>query len=518
MWKSTLWITVCSLASIILSFLLQVMLAARFGATGVMDAYLVASTLPTLLLGLLPGALNICLIPVFVEYTTKNHQQEAFAISNGVIVLFGLTLGGVVLAGEFAAPWIIKGLAPGFDAVRLTTALKLFRILLPTLMLYGVASVLGSVYYAQRKPFWPALSPVLRISGMLLGVTVGKRWGIFALAWGDLLGTGLSLIVLSLNYFRTKNWRFWQGLWTPGIRRVVVLVIPWLAGFAVSKANPVVERFLASSLPEGNITYLGYAYQIVTLIVTIMTKGLSLSLFPILSAKAANGDLDGLRQLIGRGIRGLLLIIIPVIVLVVLYGQLGIQVVFERGAFDAAATRGTYWVLLGYLGTLVALPMGMVITNTFYAFQDTRTVARVAVAGFALNVVLDLLLVRLVGTPGLAIGYSVVALFNMFILYIILARRIGRGDLWRSDLLAVIIGAGLAGILSRLSTGFAQHIFSGIWKIGTGEVETFSILSIALSVFGVVYVAINYAMGNREIRMAFRRIRSKRIFSISSGK
>jgi len=509
MWKSTFWITFCALADILLAFVLQVILAARFGATGVMDAYLVATTIPTLLIGLLPGALNICLIPIFVEHATKGRKEEAFAVSNGVIVLFGLILGSIVVAGELAAFWVIKMVAPGFDTARLAISSDLFRVLLPTVIFYGMASILGSVYYAQRKPFWPALSPVLRVAGMLAGVAIGQRWGIMALVWGDVLGTGLSLAVLGFNYLKSGGHRYWQGLWTPGVRRVMALLLPWLAGFVVSKANPLVERSLASGLSVGSITYLGYASQIVNLVVTVMTKGLALSIFPILSEKVARQDFDGLREIIGRGVRGLLMIVVPVIVLVILYGQLGIQVVFERGAFDPAATRGTYLTLLGYLGALLALPMGVVITNTFYAFQDTRTVAGVAIIGFITNVALNLVLVQFVKVTGLAMGYSIAAVINLCILCIILVRRLGRVYWWNRDVRIAFAGAGLGGALSWLCVRFATGAFSPIGGVNKMAEATAVLLVVGTVVFSAIYVLINYLVGNGEFQLAVSTFRTK---------
>jgi len=509
MWKSTFWITLCALADILLAFVLQVILAARFGATGVMDAYLVATTIPTLLIGLLPGALNICLIPIFVEHATKGRKEEAFAISNGVIVLFGLILSSVVLAGELAAFWIIKMAAPGFDTARLAISSSMFRVLLPTVVFYGIANILGSVYYAQRKPFWPALSPVLRVAGMLAGVAIGQRWGIMALVWGDVLGTGLSLAVLGFNYLKSGGHRYWQGLWTPGVRRVMALLLPWLAGFVVSKANPLVERSLASGLPVGSITYLGYANQMVSLIVTVMTKGLALSLFPILSEKVARQDFDGLRGIIGRGVRGLLMVTMPVIALVVLYGRLGIQVVFERGAFGFAATRGTYLTLLGYLGTLLALPMGMVITNTFYAFQNTRTVAGVALIGFVANVALDLVLVQFLKVAGLAMGYSMAAAINLSVLWAILVHRLGQISWWNRDLWIAFASAALGGTLSWGGARLAARLFSPVGGANEGMSGTIVPLMIGVVVFGAVYVLVNYFVGNAEFHIAVKTVRAK---------
>ena len=431
-----------------------------------MDVYLVASTLPTLMLSLLAAGLNICIIPVFVAHRAQGDETGAYATANSLLIILGVILAFIIGIGIIASPWLIRVMAPGLKPEQITDGVHLFRLLLPTVLIYGLANLLAGVYYARRKPFLPALNPLLRAAGLLTGVILFPSSGILALAYGDLIGTGLGLLLLAQDYIRNRLFRFWDRLWTPGVFQVAAVLGPWFIGALVGQFNPVVERYLGSNLKEGSISFMGYAYLIISLSVTVLTKGLSLTLLPIQSEMVADHQTESLRNLTGRGIRGLLLVIFPIEAIFILFGFPLISLLLERGAFDATASQGTYLALLGYMGAFLALPMGVVLTNTFYAYRDTITVARIAILGFIFNVICDLLLVGRLGPTGLAIGFSLTAILNATIMVFVLDRRLGRIRWWNNSIwlgfLACILSGGVSVIISKQIT--LVHL-SGRWEL-----------------------------------------------------
>jgi putative peptidoglycan lipid II flippase len=83
-------------------------------------------------------------------------------------------------------------------------------------------------------------------------------------------------------------------------------------------------------------------------------------------------------------------------------------------------------VLAAYAIGLLAYGAVRLLATAFYAFQDTRTPVRVAVAALAVNVGLGITLAWLVGTPGIALATAVAAIVNATLLGALLRRRVGR--------------------------------------------------------------------------------------------
>ncbi|MDP3685845.1 MAG: lipid II flippase MurJ, partial [bacterium] len=104
------------LMSSAVSFFLNIAIAATFGAARTTDAYFMATSTAELLAKiLLGGALTSVLLPIFIEYLTKNDARRAWALFSSLLslaVLAFLILGGVL---QFVAEPLVALVAPGFS-------------------------------------------------------------------------------------------------------------------------------------------------------------------------------------------------------------------------------------------------------------------------------------------------------------------------------------------------------------------------------------------------------------------
>jgi putative peptidoglycan lipid II flippase len=204
------------------------------------------------------------------------------------------------------------------------------------------------------------------------------------------------------------------------------LMLPWLLGAMIYKANPIVDRLVASQFSAGAISILGYAYVLAQVAVFAGSKGASLVVFPTMSRLVTTGQRQQLPLTIDTGLRLVITFVAPVVVLLLFLGETVVGVTFQRGAFSAADARLTALALGGYSGAILALSLGNVLTYVYYALQDTKTPAIVGSLGMGLNLALALLLSNVIGFLAPAVSYSVMSLFNFAILAAILHRRLGR--------------------------------------------------------------------------------------------
>ena len=126
-----------------------------------------------------------------------------------------------------------------------------------------------------------------------------------------------------------------------------------------------------------------------------------------------------------------------------------IQLLFNRGAFDATATRLTAEALLYYTLGLWAFSGIRVVVSTFYALQDTKTPVKVAIFSLLTNIVFSLLLMGPMRHGGLALATSLASMINLAALLWCLRKRLGRIEgynILKSLLIssAASIGMGLA--------------------------------------------------------------------------
>jgi len=210
----------------------------------------------------------------------------------------------------------------------------------------------------------------------------------------------------------------------PGVVKILRLTKPLLLGAILYKASPVVDRFIASGLPEGSISYLGYAFRVVNVLLILVTQGIAVSFFPTMSECAAANNKEGLRKIVSLGLGILTFVMAPVITGLAIFGESTIQLFFERGAFNHQATVNTTSAMLCYLGWLYAGAIGTIETYALFSLQDTSTVVKVGVIGVSLEIVLSVILSRLMGFNGIALALSAATVVCMVIFAVILRKRL----------------------------------------------------------------------------------------------
>jgi len=337
---ATLLMTGSSLASLALSFLTQIYLASRFGAGAEMDAYLAATTLPTLIISVVVAGLSVVFIPVFVEYESNQSPGQAWHVASTVLnlsltFLFGLVVVGWLLSSELIA-WSVPGLAsPTRDL-----SVDLLRWLWPTVVLNGLCTLLIGLYQAEHRFWITAIAPIVG-AGTLLGLAVllSPQWGIRAIAIATLVGQAVQAVCLSPVLFERGHYRWAWDVHHAAVRSMLGLLTPLVLSSLIYRATPLIDRYVASHLPAGNISHLGYANRIVLVLNTLFVSGLATTLFPSMAREAAAEDFARLRQTVVTGQRMLMAFLFPALALLWALREPFLTLLFQRGQFTAQDTQ-----------------------------------------------------------------------------------------------------------------------------------------------------------------------------------
>lgn len=111
-------------------FVRDAVIAAVYGASAALDAYLVAQGLMNLVLALAAGAMSRALVPVVSRAVAAGDQQRANRVVQVVLTLTMLVLVNGAVVMYFAAELVVMVLAPGFDEATRSLAVELARIVL----------------------------------------------------------------------------------------------------------------------------------------------------------------------------------------------------------------------------------------------------------------------------------------------------------------------------------------------------------------------------------------------------
>lgn len=432
-------IGVATMASRLLGLVREQFLAYLFGAGNEMDAFKVAFRIPNLFRDLFAeGAMSAAFVPAFTRRLTLGGPSAAWRLGNLVInALLAITIVLVVLGIIFARPLVLLfasdyALVPG----KLELTVQLTRIIFPFLTLVAVAAACMGMLNSRHHFFVPALSPVMfniaTIVCAVVLVPVMPLVGlpkIMAIAIGAVVG-GVGQIVLQWPTLHREGFRYRPALdpRDEGLREVLRMMGPGLLGMAAVQINLFINTVLATGQGTGAVSWLDYAFRLMYMPIGLFGVSLATAALPTLSRQAADGQIAGMRQTVSSGLRMMLMLNVPATAGLIALAWPIISLIYQHGSFTRGDTSATALALTCYAPGLIGYSAVRFAVPTFYALHDSRTPVSVSVAAVLLNAALNLILVRVMGYPGLALGTAAASLFNAALLLWLLRIRLGGLD------------------------------------------------------------------------------------------
>src|SRR3984893_13439380 len=161
--RSFLTVSTGTLASRLLGFARDSMIAALLSTGPVADAFLAAFQLVNVIRRLLTeGALNAALVPVWLRVREAEGADAAAAFAGRVLGTISAALVVATALIGLAMPLVITALAPGFAGQpTLQLAVDDARLMLPYLAFAGPVTVMMALLNAQHRFVLTAFSPLL---------------------------------------------------------------------------------------------------------------------------------------------------------------------------------------------------------------------------------------------------------------------------------------------------------------------------------------------------------------------
>lgn len=512
--KASVGLAAAGAISKILGFVREMVVAARFGASAQVDAYVVASTVPAVLFGAIGAAVGTAIVPVFARKRTADGDDEAFRMVStiwSVLTLSGLI---VVLLGEMTMPWIVQVLAPGFSPASLELATTLGRIVMPVAFFTMSGLLLKGILHSLQVFVWPAFCDPAQNAIIIASIfLLGRVMGIRGLAMGTLLGSTAQVWLLWPSLVRRGFRPRLQIDWhLPELRELMRLVAPLLLASGIGIVATFVEKILASGLAEGSVAAMNYANRVYGLPVALLGTTLSTILYPTLAELASAGRVDRMEDGVRRGLQVAALALFPVAAGVVVLAGPITRLTYERGAFGSEATALTAGILSMYALGAPATVWRDVVGRAFYASGDTTTPLLNGVFSTTVQVVLGLVLVRVMGTRGLALSATASAWAGAFGLMWLWSRRRARAA--RAGTAAILDGRFWGEVAKTvLSTSMMSLVVFAFWRFvadrgiagavgsGAGGSGRAALLILAWFAAAVLSGAISYLVMARVLRV-----------------
>ena len=516
-------VSVMTLASRVLGFVRDILIAGMLGAGPVADAFFAAFQFPNLFRRLFAeGAFNAAFVPLYAKRLEGEGPEAAadFAEQALAPLWFGLVI-LTALAIAFM-PWLIYVIAPGFapdvvatifgsaapfdtveDTGKLALTTQFTRILFPYLLFISLMAFYTGMLNSAGKFALAALAPVL-MNVMAIGA-LGLAWlsGLAAgpaLVWGLLISGvvqflavwwGVRRIGIRLHLRRPRL--------TDETRRFGQLFLPGLIAGGTTQINLLIGGAIAT-FQEGARSWLFYADRIYQFPLGLIGVAIGIALLPDLARRLRAGDSGGAVATQNRACETAMLLTLPAAAALIAVPGLIVAVLFQRGAFSAADAVATSGALAIFALGLPAFVLVKVFSPAYFAREDTRTPLRFAMISVVVNIVVSLAVFPVFGHYGIAAATALSSWINAGMLFAGLYRR---GEFVADHRLKRRLGAILAA--STAMGGGVYFLAAGLQSAGQASLPVLLVAVVAgVAGYGMCTLVLGAARP-AELRTAFAR-------------
>ena len=420
--------------------------------------------------------------------------DEAANLAGQIFVrlLWGLLVVSILLSlsSSFIVPALAQGASEGLQALAGQYFHWLAFVCLANSLIDYFALVMNAHHRFLAAAAGPAINTV--ISGGVL--VFAADYGGAALICGLLLGLCAQLLFVVLVSQRIPVNIRWVMLPRANthLNSVYRLIAPVLLGIVLTNLTVSILQFLAAASGDGGVASFGYANRLHNVFQQILVMGVSTVLLASFSQLAAEQKIDELRTLLRSVFRLTLCCCLAVFLFVLFFGPVLVSLLFERGAFDAAAGDEVTRIWFVLICGLFPIAWGIFLSRLFQAMQRPWFIARLALMSFVANLILMFSLFQLFGLLGVVVGhvvaYAIVAIGHQYYVRELVPHALGVRDI-----------------------GFLVGVFGLVpiaWLIERAATAWFD-LSIALGnvIMGLAFVLIVAAVGwwSGQLSFLYRR-------------
>ncbi len=499
LFKSTAIVGLMTLLSRISGLARDVIIANFFGAKDQTDAFFVAFKIPNYFRRLFAeGGFSQAFVPVLSEYKNVKDETETQELIDYVCGTLAGILFLITVIGIIAAPILIYVFASGFSSQegKFELTVDMLRITFPYLMLISLTAMAGGILNTYKRFTVPAFTPVLLNISIILAVIVlapKLEEPITALAWGVLIA-GIVQLAIQLPFLmqirKLPKPKFqWRH---SGVQKVFKLMLPTLFAGSVAQINIMISMIIASWLVSGSISWLYYSDRLMEFPLGVFGIALATVVLPHLSEQHVKGSPNEFAKLMDWALRWVFIIGMPAAVALIIISRPLISTIYFHGEFTANDLVMSQQSLVAYAIGLMSLILVKVLSNGFFARQDTKTPVRIAVFAMVVNIILSLLLVFPLKHAGLALATSLAATVNAGLLFYTLKKHsvIHIQPGWGRLLFQIFLGVGFMAVSLYMVNPEAAFwevadLFDRIKRLAILVVLGSAVYFSALFVFGV---------------------------------
>ena len=481
----------------------------------VASAWYLAFSFPNLFRRLFgEGALGSALMPIVGELENECGHDHARGALGVIFPCLGLLLGVIVILCSLVALVIS-------NCVELDYKWRLVCVLTPLLLPYAIFICLTGAMTAVANYARSFVKPAFYSLSMNIALVGGLLWGwyskvndsfeslekflallsILFLISGAVQFILMCILLKRINFFPDFScWKRHIGV----LKKLWELALPSFISAGALQISFLIDRNLAFLVNDQGVAALTYIDRLIDLPIGLFAVAMGQVFMARMTSFAAEGNMEGLREDLNYGLRQVWFLAIPMGAGVVFFHEIMLKVICLGGSYTMEHLNAARSVAIFYGSGIPFFCAQKILQPAFYSRQDTKTPLNCSLTAICVNVVLSLALLKPLAHGGIALATAISAMLHSILLIVNLKKS-------GIDLDLRSLGAALGrALLAAVFAGTVVKFLLDRFYTGSGRAADFCALSVAGTLFLLIYAGCATLTGGRETRILLSRFRRKR--------
>ena len=412
-----LFLTFLNIIGRALNFILYLVIANLYGASQSTDWFFFVYAIAYFFIGISYYATESALVPAWHRLPETDHPKmfrSAINLSLYVLPVIGLLL---VISGFFLAPR--RGISLP-DSTAMALAICLVLACQPSLAF--LSSLFSSYRQSRQRYILPTVHLSLRTIGVLAVLLLAHCRTITVLAIAYLAGEVVRFLCLQHGQFQARK-LFKSTASAGNFLWPVYKHVAWMTvALMCTVINPVIDLAMVGKFGGGSLTLVEYAGKLRGMPVLAL-GGLLVYFLGEWSYQHHQQDRKLAWQQVNKTFLKLIVYCFPAVILLMISEKLWVPLIFFSNKFSSVDLHLLQQLLYWYFPGVVFLAGSLILSRAILVVQQAKLMAFVTLVAAGLNVVFNLLFLKIMGLSGVALSTTMVDVFVCFTYYLV-ARRL----------------------------------------------------------------------------------------------
>ncbi|HIP33480.1 MAG TPA: hypothetical protein EYG89_01810 [Bacteroidia bacterium] len=409
-----------------LGFFKEMMIANYFGTSHELDILIFSLTLAGTFLTVLSGGMGSSVLPNYLRFKNISLSKKntyLFAVFTIFIILILFVYVLILFAGKD----IINLITPGFSSQDVFDA----SIYLNMFIVY-IAFAFLSVFFmillkAEKKFFVSGIIPSLIPASIMLLIYFQYAKGVVSIAYGLIIGAVLQLLVSWIKSHGYFSWREIQfNELVKNYKSITKKYSVLLGSGLFIGLIGITDQSFATMAGVGAVSSLSYAQKLPALLDGVIVMILGTILFSTFAENVALSKHSENQKFYIKTLKVVTILTVSVSVFLSFFSKELVDIVFVRGKFDYSSLMMVYPVQTAFFLKLPFIAIAIISARMMNSYELNKEMLYINVFSFALNGILDYVLVTRYGVVGIAYATLFTYMWAASLNYLVVSKHFNK--------------------------------------------------------------------------------------------